>query len=242
MNQQNIGNFIAVLRKEKELTQEQLAEKLGVNSRSVSRWENGRCMPDYSLLPAIAEELNVSVVELLEGKHATKSSYFMKEAAYIENYKVLITVVHKEKSGEEFSLEEKQEIVTILLNGVACKEDVKKYKLRMRVNPYTDNIYPNYFIPPHNENRKLPMTNGKLPKTHILYANHYELEILRILFLFASENEIVQMMIKDTLHRLKDTCYGNNCTQGECVAAGKCVLRFLLTVCPEDRTWIEKLQ
>ncbi len=41
MNQEEIGNFIAALRKEKKLTQEQLAEKLGVNSRSISRWENG---------------------------------------------------------------------------------------------------------------------------------------------------------------------------------------------------------
>lgn len=41
MNQENIGKFIAALRKEKKLTQEQLAEKLGVNHRSVSRWENG---------------------------------------------------------------------------------------------------------------------------------------------------------------------------------------------------------
>ena len=241
MNQQNIGDFIAMLRKEKKLTQEQLAERLSVNSRSISRWENGICMPDYSLLPILAKELDVSVAELVEGKRLTKH-YFLKEAFYMENYNILMEVNWKETRGDSFKDKEKQEIVEMLLNGIACKEDVKKYKLRMRVNPFTDNIYSNYFIPPYNGNKKLPMINGRLPKTHILYANHYELEILRILFLFAPENETVQTMIKNTLERLKNTCYGNNCPQGECVATGKVVLRFLQAVCPEENDWIEKLQ
>lgn len=68
MEQDKIGKFIAVLRKEKNMTQEQFAEILGVNSRSISRWENGRCMPDLSLLLTIAEELEVSVTELLNGR------------------------------------------------------------------------------------------------------------------------------------------------------------------------------
>ncbi|MBO5178322.1 MAG: hypothetical protein J6C07_12770, partial [Lachnospiraceae bacterium] len=124
----------------------------------------------------------------------------------------------------------------------ACKEDVKKYKLRMRVNPYTDNIYPNYFIPPYNENKKLRLADGSLPKTNILYANYFELEILRILFQFAPENEMVQEMITNALQRLRNTCYGNKCPKGECVAAGKEVLRFLQMVCPEEKDWIKKLQ
>lgn len=68
MNQEQIGKWIALLRKEKRMTQEQLAERLGVSNRSVSRWENGRCMPDFSLLWDIADELDVSVSELLNGK------------------------------------------------------------------------------------------------------------------------------------------------------------------------------
>ncbi len=68
MNQKNVGLFIAFLRKEKKLTQEQFAEKIGVNSRSVSRWENGHCMPDLSLLQIISDELEVSISELLNGK------------------------------------------------------------------------------------------------------------------------------------------------------------------------------
>lgn len=68
MDQVRIGKWISLLRKEKKLTQEQLAERLGVSNRSVSRWENGRCMPDFSLLWDIAGELGVSVSELLNGK------------------------------------------------------------------------------------------------------------------------------------------------------------------------------
>ena len=242
MNQENIGKFIAKLRKEKKLTQEQLAERLGVHNRSVSRWENGNSMPDYAVLPMLANGLGVSVAELVEGKKKETKSFLLNEAAYMESYRILIEVSQNEAEGEKYTDKEKQEIVEQLLNGMACKEDVKKYKLRMRVNPYTDNIYPNYFIPPYNENKKLRLADGSLPKTHILYANYFELEILRILFQFAPENEMVQEMITNTLQRLKNTCYGNNCPKGECVAAGKEVLRFLQTVCPEEKDWIEKLQ
>ena len=242
MNQENIGKFIAKLRKEKKLTQEQLAERLGVHNRSVSRWENGNSMPDYAVLPMLANELRVSVAELVEGKKKETKSFLLNEAAYMESYRILIEVSQNEAEGEKYTDKEKQEIVEQLLNGMACKEDVKKYKLRMRVNPYTDNIYPNYFIPPYNENKKLRLADGSLPKTHILYANYFELEILRILFQFAPENEMVQEMITNTLQRLKNTCYGNNCPKGECVTTGKEVLRFLQTVCPEEKDWIEKLQ
>ncbi|MBQ8632897.1 MAG: helix-turn-helix transcriptional regulator [Lachnospiraceae bacterium] len=243
MNQENIGKFIAKLRKEKKLTQEQLAEKLGVNNRSVSRWENGTCMPDYALLPLLAQELGISVAELVEGKRTEANSYFLRETAYMDNYRILMEVSRKVTLGEKnITEEEKQEIVEVLLNGVACKDDVKKYKLRMRVNPFTDTTYPNYFIPPYNGNKKLRLADGSLPKTHILYANYFELEILRILFQFAPENEMVQEMITNTLQRLKNTCYGNNCPKGECVATGKEVLCFLQIVCPEEKDWIEKLQ
>ena len=50
MDQEKIGKFIAELRKEKNMTQEQLAEKMGVTDKSISRWENGKTMPDISML------------------------------------------------------------------------------------------------------------------------------------------------------------------------------------------------
>ena len=63
-----IGTFIASLRKEQGLTQEQLAEKLGISNRSVSRWENGNTLPDFSLMQVLAAVLGVSLSELLAGQ------------------------------------------------------------------------------------------------------------------------------------------------------------------------------
>lgn len=65
MDQEKIGSFIKEIRIEKGLTQEQLAEQLGVSQKSVSRWETGKTMPDYSLLPGICDSLEINVAELL---------------------------------------------------------------------------------------------------------------------------------------------------------------------------------
>ena len=63
-----IGKRIAALRREKELKQDELAEKLGVSAQAVSKWENDQTCPDISLLPLLAKTLGVSVDELLSGK------------------------------------------------------------------------------------------------------------------------------------------------------------------------------
>ncbi len=68
MTQEIIGKFIAEVRKEKGMTQEQFAEKLNISNRSVSRWENGKTFPDISLFPSICKELGISITELLNGK------------------------------------------------------------------------------------------------------------------------------------------------------------------------------
>ena len=78
MDQIKIGKFILNCRKEKSLTQEQLAEKLGVTSKSISRWENGNTMPDYSLLKDLCSELNISVNELLSGEKIKENDYMNK--------------------------------------------------------------------------------------------------------------------------------------------------------------------
>ena len=68
MDQIKIGKFIATLRKEKELTQEQLGEKLGVTNKTISRWENGNYMPDIEMLSLLAKEFDVSINELISGE------------------------------------------------------------------------------------------------------------------------------------------------------------------------------
>ena len=67
---ESIGNRITKYRKEKGMTQEELAEKLGVTSQAVSKWENDASCPDISLLPALCRELDITADELLTGKTA----------------------------------------------------------------------------------------------------------------------------------------------------------------------------
>ncbi len=80
------GEWIAARRKEKELTQKDLAARLGVTDKAVSRWETGKGYPDISLLPALAEELDCTVNELLSGKRLSPEE---APAAAEENMKAL---------------------------------------------------------------------------------------------------------------------------------------------------------
>ena len=74
MNQIAIGNFIEKKRKEQNLTQAQLAEKLGVSNKTVSKWENGKCMPDYGVIQLLCTELGVTVSELMDGEEQAQDS------------------------------------------------------------------------------------------------------------------------------------------------------------------------
>ena len=74
MNQIAIGNLIEKKRKEQNLTQAQLAEKLGVSNKTVSKWENGKCMPDYGVIQPLCTELGVTVSELMDGEEQAPDS------------------------------------------------------------------------------------------------------------------------------------------------------------------------
>ena len=75
MNQELTGKFIAQLRKEKNLTQKELADKLGISDKTVSKWETGNGMPDVSLLQPLCKELSVNLNELLSGEKLSEESY-----------------------------------------------------------------------------------------------------------------------------------------------------------------------
>ncbi len=75
MNQIDIGKFIAGCRKEKGLTQAQLAEKLNITDRAVSKWETGKCMPDSSIMLELCNILGVTVNELLSGERIEMNDY-----------------------------------------------------------------------------------------------------------------------------------------------------------------------
>lgn len=75
MEQEMIGKFIAACRKEKGLTQMQLAEKLNITNRAVSKWETGKSMPDVSLMLDLCDILGINVNELLSGERITMEDY-----------------------------------------------------------------------------------------------------------------------------------------------------------------------
>ena len=79
MTSKECGNFISELRKEKELTQKELAEKINVSDKAISRWETGKGYPDVTSLVSLSEYFDVSVNELLAGKRLTAED--IKETA-----------------------------------------------------------------------------------------------------------------------------------------------------------------
>ena len=127
-----IGKFIAELRKEYKLTQEQLGEKIGVTNKTVSRWENGNYLPPVDILLAISQLFNVSINEILCGKRLSEENY--KEAAETN-------LIHTLESSS-FSLKEKIDfykskwlkdhiailvlvgvcIIGVMLAGILCKQ------------------------------------------------------------------------------------------------------------------------
>lgn len=92
MDQIKIGRFIAERRKLKNLTQAQLAEKLNITDRAVSKWENGRSLPDSSIMLELCEILEITVNELLSGE-----ADFMKEN---KNEEILIEMVRQKEEAD----------------------------------------------------------------------------------------------------------------------------------------------
>ncbi len=74
MNKVHIGNYITKKRKTIKLTQEQLAEKLGISSKTISKWENGKTLPDYSLVEELCKILKITSSELFNGEDNKKNS------------------------------------------------------------------------------------------------------------------------------------------------------------------------
>ena len=106
MDQIKIGKFIAECRKKNNLTQMQLAEKLNITDRAISKWENGKGMPDSSIMIDLCNELKISVNELLSGERIEMKEYNKKaeenlfelnksneKKNKIINYIVIITIV-----------------------------------------------------------------------------------------------------------------------------------------------------
>lgn len=98
MDVKKTGVFLAQLRHEKGLTQEQLGERLGVTNKTVSRWENGNYLPPVEMLQSLSTFYGVSINEILSGERLTDAAYREKAE---ENIKAAI--------GSSFSLKERMD-------------------------------------------------------------------------------------------------------------------------------------
>lgn len=78
MDQIKIGKFINQCRKEKKLTQTELAEKLNITDRAISKWENGICLPDSGTMLALCEILNITINDLFSGEKVDMNDYYKK--------------------------------------------------------------------------------------------------------------------------------------------------------------------
>lgn len=108
----NIGEFIKEQRISKELTQKELADKIGVTDKAISRWETGRGMPDVTLLVSLADELDVSVNELLIGEK-------IKEENKIEKYEETIVNTLKDNKNQVIKLHKIIYLLFVAIEAVA---------------------------------------------------------------------------------------------------------------------------
>lgn len=125
MDQIKIGAFIAALRKEQNLTRKQLAEKLNISDKTVSKWECGKGLPEVSLMLPLCEELGITVNELLSGERLEKEDY---EGKAEEN---MLNLMIEGKKNELVLLKKQCRNASILLAFVVF--------LRIIVN---NNFYP----------------------------------------------------------------------------------------------------
>lgn len=161
-------------------------------------------------------------------------------------YELMIKTNHHIIKGGELTAAQKANIVRQFMAARSDERTKLSFYKGVRY-PYnvdsngSGQMYPEYFIPPYNDGKKLQTVIPISPKTHILSANSYELEIIRLLYLFTPEDAIVNEMVNVTLKRLKTTCFGNGCAQGECFHTALFVLRFLAVAAPNEIVWINHL-
>ena len=130
MNQEKIGKFIQELRKEKGLTQEELAEKLGITKNAVSKWERGISLMDLSLLKPLSEILEVSITEILSGDRIDNKSLKSVSEEVVKN-----TVEYSDKKIKKSRIKNiifsillimKESLTIVIIKSIQSKIKLKK--------------------------------------------------------------------------------------------------------------------
>lgn len=125
MDQMKIGNFLKELRKEKGITQAQLAEALNVSARTVSRWETGSNMPDISILVDIADYYDISIPEIINGER--KSEIMNEEERKIAKTMSDYATTEKEKIFKEMKIQSIMGVCALVLYWILHETDAYIY-------------------------------------------------------------------------------------------------------------------
>ena len=157
MDLNKIGKFISEIRKSKNLTQEELAEELGINNRTISRWENGKNMPDISLYKPLCEILGISIEELVNGERTDKNNinYSIEKA-------IINTIDSSEKDKSKMNRIIKLLIIIISIIIIAIIILVVYYEKKYpKIDIYNLNI--------------IKSDNNKLNEKLTLYVDDYKI-------------------------------------------------------------------
>ena len=122
MNQEKIGKFIAYLRKEKDMTQVELADKLGITDRAISKWENGRGMPDLSYIQPLCEILEISINELLNGERINDNQYQEKSEEIIVDTITYTDISGVDAAAQFYDMEQASELISYTNATLYVKE------------------------------------------------------------------------------------------------------------------------
>lgn len=125
MDQMKIGNFLKELRKEKGITQAQLAETLNVSARTVSRWETGSNMPDISILVDIADYYDISIPEIINVER--KSEIMNEEERKIAKTMSDYATTEKEKIFKEMKIQSIMGVCALVLYWILHETDAYMY-------------------------------------------------------------------------------------------------------------------
>lgn len=102
MNQEKIGNLIKKIRKDNKLTQQDFAKKYGVTYQAVSKWENGKNIPDIALLKEICNDYNIDINELLDNNYKSKKKYFPLLVLIITTIIIVTIILLVTNNNESF--------------------------------------------------------------------------------------------------------------------------------------------
>lgn len=212
MDQQKIGKLISKLRKEKELTQEQFAEKMGISINAVSKWERGLSFPDVSLLKKVCTELGISVEELINGE--LDKSEDAKEKAIInvvksknrekKKYKIVITistiligvlialgiVLYKNKDDELEKYYERNYQMSLVARNVEAF-------LKYRYNGKYPDYYGGMYISDDAYNLVVQLVEENIPPKETMEYNYYN-------ELFTVDKAIKIEYVKNSYNKLEE--------------------------------------